>query len=153
MTICNRRKTYLTPEQIQVRRAGFRNHARFLKRFVDAGGKIVAASDITQTPPGLGMHQEMTAFVEDVGLTPMQAIQSGTKWVAEGFRIPDIGRIEEGKLADIAHRQRAIRCRTSSTSRRIDTVIKDGKVMDRGYRSCVRAAACSSFSADEDDTT
>jgi hypothetical protein len=31
-------ETYLNPEQIAQRTAGFRNHAAFLKRFVDAGG-------------------------------------------------------------------------------------------------------------------
>src|SRR5260221_455653 len=42
--------TYLNPQQIQLREAGFRNHMRFLKAFVDGGGRIVPASDIPQTP-------------------------------------------------------------------------------------------------------
>ena len=125
---------YLTPEQIRVRAAGFANQMRFLKRFVDAGGKIVAASDITQTPPGLGLHQEITAFVEDVGLTPMQAILAGTSWVADGFRIEDIGRIAPGKYADILI-VNADPLQNIHNLRQVHMVLKDGKVLPRGYTS------------------
>jgi imidazolonepropionase-like amidohydrolase len=125
-------ETYLTPQQMQVRAAGFAGHTRFLKMFVDAGGKIVAASDNPQSHPGLGMHQEMTAFVEDVGLTPMQGILSGTKWVAEGFKTPDLGVIAQGKLADIII-VNANPLQDIKNLRQIDTVILDGKVVDRTY--------------------
>src|SRR5262249_22547181 len=51
--------------------------------------------------PGLGMHEEMTMFVE-AGLTPMQAIQAGTINVARAFRKDkDFGTVEPGKVADI----------------------------------------------------
>jgi imidazolonepropionase-like amidohydrolase len=125
---------YLTPQVIAVRKAGFANQMTFLKRFVDAGGKLVAASDITQSPPGLGVHQEITAFVEDVGLTPMQAILAGTSNVADGFRIEDVGRIQQGKLADILI-VNANPLTDIHNLRNIDTVIKDGKVLQRGYTS------------------
>ena len=123
---------WLTPERLAVRAAGFKNHTRFLKKYVDAGGKIVTASDITQTGPGIGVHQEMTAFVEDVGLTPMQALQATTKWVAEGFKMPDLGSIEPGKLADIVI-VNADPLVDILNMRKIDTVMKDGKVVDRAY--------------------
>jgi hypothetical protein len=141
-------ETYLRPEQVMMRRAGFQNHARFLKRFVDAGGKIVAASDITQTAPGIGLHQEMAVFVEDVGLTPMQAIQSATSWVAEGFRKPDIGSIQQGKLADIVILT-ADPLQSILNTRKVETVIKDGKVIDRTYKASFRGNMFS-FSPDED---
>jgi hypothetical protein len=124
--------TYLNPMQLQVRAAGFKNHATFLKRFVDAGGHLVAASDNPQTHPGLGTHQELTAFVEDVGLTPMQGIQSATSWVADGFKIADIGRIAPGKFADMVVLD-ADPLQNILNLRRINTVIKDGKVVDRNY--------------------
>ena len=125
-------ETYLNAQQLQLRAAGFRNHMRFLKAFVDRGGKIVPASDIPQTPPGFGVHQEIATFVEDVGLTPMQAIMSATSWGADAFKLKDLGRIEPGKLADV------IIVTSDPTQdilnlRKIDTVIKDGKVQDRKY--------------------
>ena len=128
---------YLTPEQIAVRSAGFRNQMRFLKRFVDAGGKLVAASDITQSPPGIGAHQEFTAFVEEAGLTPMQAIQAATKWVAEGFRIDDVGSLEVGKYADvlILNSDPLVNIRNT---RDIYMVLKGGEVLDREYHSWYR---------------
>ncbi len=125
---------YLTPAQIQVRAAGFKNQMSFLKRYADAGGKFVAASDITQTPPGLGVHQEMTSFVEDVGMTPMQAILSGTSWVADGFKIPDVGRVQAGKLADILI-VNADPLANIHNLRQVHMVLKDGKVLQRGYNS------------------
>jgi hypothetical protein len=141
-------ETYMNPEQIKIRAVGFANHARFIKRYVDAGGKVVAASDITQTPPGLGIHQEMAVLVEDVGLTPMQAIQAGTKWVSEGFQKPDIGSIERGKLADIVILT-ADPTQNILNTRKVETVIKDGKVIDRGYHASF-AGSMFRFSPDED---
>jgi len=125
-------ETYLNPQQLQLRAAGFRNHMRFLKAFVDAGGKIVPASDIPQTPPGLGVHQELAAFVEDVGLTPMQAIMAATSWGADAFKLKDLGRIETGKLADVIIVNNDP-TRDILNLRTISTVIKDGKVQDRRY--------------------
>ncbi len=120
------------PEQLAMRRLGFQNQMVFLKAFIAAGGKIVAASDITQSAPGLGLHEEMWVFHEDAGLTPMQAIQSATKWVAEGFKIDDIGSVEEGKLADILI-VNADPLQDLMNLRDINMVIKDGKVQDRSY--------------------
>jgi hypothetical protein len=125
-------ETYLQGEELEMRRRGFENQMRFLKRYVDAGGKIVAASDITQSVPGLGVHQEMAVFAEDIGMTPMQVIQSATSWVADGFKIEDIGRIEEGKLADILI-VNADPLQNILNLRMIDTVVKDGEVVDRSY--------------------
>jgi hypothetical protein len=125
-------ETFIPPDQVQMKLTGFRNQASFLKRYVDAGGKIVAASDITQSVPGLGLHQEIAVFVEDVGLTPRQALLSATSWVADGFKIADIGRIQPGKLADIVVLD-ADPHADHLNLRRINTVIKDGKVVDRSY--------------------
>ena len=124
--------TYLNPQELQLRAAGFRNHMRFLKAFVDGGGHIVPASDIPQTPPGLGVHQEMAAFVEDVGLTPMQAIMAATSWGADHFKLNDLGRIQQGKLADLVILNDDP-TRDILNTRKISTVIKDGKVQDRTY--------------------
>ncbi len=125
-------ETFTPPDQVPMKLAAFKNQASFLKRYVDAGGKIVAASDITQSVPGLGLHQEMAVFVEDLGLTPRQALLSATSWVADGFKIPDIGRIAPGKLADMVIID-ADPAFDIMNLRKISTVIKGGKVVDRSY--------------------
>src|SRR5258708_12000921 len=71
----------------------------FLHRFVEAGGRILPASDIPQTPAGFGLLQELAVFQEDVGLTPVQVLQATTKWAAEAFKLHDLGTIEAGKVA------------------------------------------------------
>jgi imidazolonepropionase-like amidohydrolase len=126
--------TYLMPAEIDLRTQGFRNHVAFLKRFVDAGGRIVPASDIPQSPPGFGVHQEMAVFQEDVGLSPMQVLQSATKWASESFKLKDLGTIEAGKLADIVI-VNADPTQDILNLRKIDSVIKDGKVQDRTYHA------------------
>jgi hypothetical protein len=127
-------ETYLDEGPLNLRRKGHLNKMRFLKMFVDAGGKIVPASDIPQSPPGLGVHQEVATFVEDVGLTPMQAIQAATGWSSDAFKMPDLGRIQRGKLADIVLLDADPTADILNT-RRINMVIKDGKVVDRTYHA------------------
>lgn len=127
-------ETYLDAGPLEVRRKGHINKMRFLKMFADAGGKLVAASDIPQSPPGLGVHQEVAAFVEDVGLTPMQGIQSVSGWAADAFKLPDLGRIQQGKLADLVILD-ANPLQNILNTRRINTVIKDGKIVDRTYHA------------------
>ena len=124
--------TYLTAEQIDLRTRGFNNHMRFLKMFVAEGGRIIAASDVPQTAPGLGLHQELAVFEEDVGMTPMQVIQSATKWTADAFKLRDLGVIAPGKLADIVI-VRDDPTRTAMNLRKIDTVIKAGEFIERKY--------------------
>ena len=109
---CGSAKDRLTPEQYEHRMCGYKNHAKFLHDVVEAGGHIVAASDIYQSPPGLGLHQEMAVYQEDVKMPPMKVLQSATKWVADHFKMKDIGTIEAGSTSTSS---RPIRCKTSRT--------------------------------------
>ncbi len=131
------KEDYLTPDQISLRECGYKNHAKFIGDVVAAGGHVVAASDITQTAPGLGLHQEMAVMQEDAHMPPMKVLQSATKWVADHFKIKDIGSIEPGKLADIDI-VNADPLVDIKNLRQIDSVIKDGKVIDRGYHAWYR---------------
>lgn len=125
-------ETYLRPEQIKQRACGYANHAKFIGDLVAAGGQVAVASDITQSPPGLGVHQEMAVMQEDAHMPPMKVLQAATSWNAKHFHINDIGSIEVGKLADMDI-VNADPLQDIKNLRNLDTVIKDGKVVDRNY--------------------
>ena len=123
---------YLSPETIAERGAAFLKKAEFACRFVEAGGKLVASSDITQAAPGLGVHQEMAIMQEDVRMPQMKIIQAATKWNADAHRLGDIGSVEAGKLADILI-VNADPLDDIMNTRDIHMVIKDGEIWEFGY--------------------
>ncbi len=49
---------------------------------------------------GLGSHVELELLVTRVGLTPMQALVTGTRNSAENLGLTDLGTIAAGKSAD-----------------------------------------------------
>lgn len=52
--------------------------------------------------PGYSLHDELQLFVKYVGLTPMEAIISATRYPAEFFGMQKtLGTIEKGKIADL----------------------------------------------------
>ena len=121
-----------TPSQQEMKRKALRNILEFTKRFVDAGGKIVSGTDTLSTY-GLSIHQELQILVEDVGLSPMQAILTVTKYPVEFLRVEDqLGSIETGKLADLIivgdNPLQDIR-----NLRKVEMVFKEGKIMDISY--------------------
>ena len=91
------------PDVIDVRRRGYQNALRFHRMLVEAGGRVLVGSDGGNfSLPGLGAHHEMQVFAEEMRLTPMQAIQSATRWPAETMRVQErVGTIGAGKLADL----------------------------------------------------
>jgi imidazolonepropionase-like amidohydrolase len=125
---------YMPAGRVSLRMCGFKNHAKFIGDLIAAGGHAVVASDITQAPPGLGVHQEMAIFQEDAKVPPMKVLQAATSWTAHHFKIHDIGSVEPGKLADILI-VNADPAKDILNMRKIDTVIKDGKVVDRSYHA------------------
>ncbi len=110
---------------------GFTKVAEFLRRFVQAGGKIAGGTD-SGYMPGLSLHYEMQMMV-DIGMSPMQAIQGATLWGAESIgQETDLGSLEAGKLADITVVEGNPLDDISAT-RNVRMVIKDGNVMDTSY--------------------
>jgi hypothetical protein len=79
----------------------------------------------------------------------MQAIQSATKWVAEGFRIDEVGSLEPGKFADVlivnADPLASIR-----NTRNIHMVLKGGEILDRDYHSWYKGGMFSLPDTDDD---
>ena len=120
-------------EDYQIYRQGYRNLQSFMRKLVQAGGRVLAGTaPHSFVLPGLALHQEMQLLV-DAGLTPMQALQSASLWVAEYLRADkDIGSIQEGKLADLVIlKQNPLE--DIQNTRTVETVIQGGRVLPTGY--------------------
>ncbi len=67
-----------------------------------AGAPLLLGSDAPQifNVPGVSTHQEL-AYLVEAGLTPLQALQSGTLNVAKFFQEADRGTIAVGQVADL----------------------------------------------------
>ncbi len=122
------------PEEYEERKKGYHNMLRFMKMFVDAGGKVMTGTDTAGwAVPGQGLLHEMQILQYEVGMTPMQVIMSATQIIAEGFKVlDDLGTIEEGKLADIVV-VNDDPLEDMSNIYDIEYVIKDGKSIDLTY--------------------
>ena len=119
----------------QRRLKGWENVKRFHKMFVDAGGKLVVSGNLNDRyVPGLELFQEMRIMIE-TGLTPMQIIQGSTKFAAELVQKQgSLGTIEPGKIADLFI-VTADPLQDIENIKKTDTVIFDGKVIDRRYHA------------------
>ena len=124
----------LNGEQRRQLRRGYENLQSFIRKFVQAGGTVLAGSD---TPsfvlPGISLHREMQLLV-DAGLTPMQAIQAATRNNAEFLQERDMGTVEPGKLADVLI-VRENPLADIGNSKTVDQVILAGKLADTAYHA------------------
>lgn len=78
--------------------------AENLKAAFDAGVPLLSGSEsgFSVTPYGEWHHKEMEVFVRDIGLTPVQAIQTATINGAKAMKMEgEIGAIKKGLRADI----------------------------------------------------
>src|SRR5205823_11301104 len=111
----------------------------FNKRWVAAGGKIQAGTDIiTGGIPGLALHHEMEMLVES-GLTPMQALKSATSWSAEILEGRNQARgeakiwsIRAGNFADLVVVS-ADPMSDISNTKKIERVMKNGRWGELSY--------------------
>jgi hypothetical protein len=124
----------LEPADHEFRNKAYQNMLRFIREYVQAGGKVMTGTDTAGwAVPGLGLHHEMEILTEEAGLTPMQVILAATRNPAEGFRILDrLGTIEAGKLADVVIVNEDP-LQEISNLQKIEWVIKDGDVLDRTF--------------------
>ena len=122
-------------EEFRQYRAGYRRLQQFLVKLENAGGNILAGTDAPyRIPPGISLHHELQLLV-DAGLTPMQVLVGATRKPAAAMHKQNtLGTIEPGKLADLlilaANPLDDIR-----NTRKIETVMKDGRVVDRTFHA------------------
>ncbi|HXV83402.1 MAG TPA: amidohydrolase family protein [Candidatus Binatia bacterium] len=131
--IGNRYSIYgiLPEEQL---RDGFRRLGEFLSQLAKAGGHVVTGTDATAVMPGISLHRDMELLVS-AGLSPMQAIKAATSVGANYLGKSDaLGTVEEGKLADLII-IKGDPLTDITRTRQIETVIKDGAIVDTSYHA------------------
>lgn len=128
----------LTPEERKRMAEGYRNIQEFIRKFVNAGGKIIAGTDAGSVAslPGIGVHRNLQLLV-DAGLTPAQSLTAATKnfseYVGLGWQ-NKLGTLEKGKLADLIILD-ANPLDNIDNTEKISLVMKDGLVVDRTYHT------------------
>jgi hypothetical protein len=112
----------------------------FLKKWVAAGGKVIAGTDDPSAGlAGITLHMEMAMLVES-GLTPMQALQAATGWGSTALLAnkkgvvtrPPVGIIAEGVYADLVVLS-ANPLTNIANTRKIERVMKGGQFIKLGY--------------------
>jgi imidazolonepropionase-like amidohydrolase len=99
-----------------------------MKRLNDAGKDIVAAG--TDQSSGPALHRELELLVGG-GISPADTIVIATRNAARALgKLDELGTIEAGKLADVVL-LKADPTRDINNAKLVDTVIKNGVVVDR----------------------
>ena len=129
----------LSAAEIESLSEAYRLSGAFVKRWVQAGGKIMGGTDDPfPGATGFNQHMEMAMLVE-VGLTPMQALKAMTIWGAEVMTArrkvpapPAIGFIGPGAFADVVVLG-ANPLDNIDNTRKIERVMKGGQFIRLGY--------------------
>lgn len=93
-----------TPGMEDIFRGEIQATAKMMRKAYDAGVRLLCGSEsgFALTPYGHWHGREMQVFVEELGLTPLEAIQCATRNGAWAMRMEDqVGTLETGKLADV----------------------------------------------------
>jgi imidazolonepropionase-like amidohydrolase len=114
--------------QEDARKVAMNSH-KSMKKAYQAGVKIVMGTDSGIAPHGQNLRE--LGYLCDIGMTPMEAIQAGTKNAAELVGMDKkIGTLEKGKLADVIISQNdPIKdIKSLGSHENIVLVMKEGKV-------------------------
>ncbi|HEY4903622.1 MAG TPA: amidohydrolase family protein [Candidatus Sulfotelmatobacter sp.] len=123
---------YRTPEYIAMRKREYAKTLEEVHRAQTLGVRLLAGTDITIpfTYPGFSLHDELGLFVE-AGLTPMQALETATTNPARLLGLSKTwGRIESGCTANLVLLNADPLANISNT-KRIDSVVVNGKLLQR----------------------
>ncbi|MBI4527380.1 MAG: amidohydrolase family protein [Deltaproteobacteria bacterium] len=123
----------LNAQQLQELREGYEKFQKFLHCFVRAGGRIDIGTDTSEgRMAGKGVHRELE-FLVDAGFSPSDVLAWVTKGNAEFIgKGDDLGTVEAGKIADIIV-VNGDPLKDITALRKVETVIKNGEIMDIGY--------------------
>jgi imidazolonepropionase-like amidohydrolase len=99
-----------------------------MKRLNEAGKDIVACG--TDQSSGPALHRELELLAGG-GIQPADVLVTATRNAARFLgKLQDLGTVEEGKLADLVLLD-ADPTVDINNAKRVNTVIKDGKVIER----------------------
>ncbi len=106
-----------------------------------AGVRLMPGTDVgvLLIYPGYSLHDELQLLVKYVGLTPMEALISATRYPAEFFGMQDsLGTIEEGKIADLVLLD-ADPLKDISNTQKITAVVISGRFLPKAELQRMRA--------------
>lgn len=107
-----------------------------LQEMHKAGVRLMPGTDVAVLLiyPGYSLHDELQFLVKYVGLTPMEAIISATRYPAEFFGMQStLGTIEKGKIADLILLD-ANPLDDISNTHRIAAVVLNGRYLSKAAR-------------------
>jgi len=122
-----------TPERQAFFERTWPSSVRNLREMREAGVRIMAGSDaaVLNVFPGSSLHEELALFVNELGFTPLEAIEAATRKSAEFLGLADsVGTIEPGKVADLVLLD-ADPLSDIRNTRRIAAVVLRGRLSDR----------------------
>lgn len=117
-----------------------------LRMLYDAGVPFLAGTDLGNPflVPGVSLHDELEALVDDLGMSPLDALRAATLEPARVFGLADsLGTVEPGMLADLVL-LRANPLTDIRHSRAVAGVVIGGRYFsERGLDSLIASAAAS----------
>jgi imidazolonepropionase-like amidohydrolase len=115
---------------------------RQVREMREAGVRIMAGSDVAvlNVFPGLSLHEELRLFVDSIGMSPTEALESATRKPAEWLGMADsVGTIATGKVADLVLLD-ADPLADIKNTQRISAVVLRGKLFRHDDLDALRAA-------------
>jgi imidazolonepropionase-like amidohydrolase len=104
-----------------------------VRRAREAGVPLLVGTDygVSLVYPGASVHEEMRLLVDEVGLTPLEALRAATLAPARAMRMADsLGAVAAGRVADLLIVD-ADPLRDVGNARRIHAVVARGRLLRR----------------------